>query len=515
MKYLYLFLVSLVPFTSYSQNFDWVKTVGDIRSDFGNRVLTDPQGNIYTFGHAQGTCNFGANTLVSANRFNFIAKYNSNGTNLWAQKIGTFNDVKVTPTGGITLVADNSNSQNVLRLDSLGNTLFSYLIPVNPGNIPVITTVDFDKRGNYIVSGAYNGYSPPLPFFAKFHLNGSVNGGDTAYWNINMLPSDQSTINVSQAIVTPDNGFLVFGQFSNTFTARDIYGDSLVVYASQGVLGTDRLWLKYDSLGYLVWANHASDVNVYSNFQFDSTSNSYYSFYVDGNNNDYATKWDSAGNIVWNKLLYNAGNLPTNFWQPKFKLANDHLYLIGSGVDFTLNTKTSGSLSIRRYDLSGTIMDSLVRPFGFELILGDIGFTGNSIILTGGYDLTVNWGNETLVNNDTIDNFFVAKIALDSLFQSPTIPNGISASNSNLEGLNIFPNPAQDRIEIRFNTVQSDQAQIFITDIIGQMVYSESLSCASGLSSKVINVADLSNGIYSLNVLMSGKLSNKKVVISH
>jgi hypothetical protein len=160
-------------------------------------------------------------------------------------------------------------------------------------------------------------------------------------------------------------------------------------------------------------------------------------------------------------------------------------------------------------------MDSLVRPFGFELILGDIGFTGNSIILTGGYDLTVNWGNETLVNNDTIDNFFVAKIALDSLFQSPTIPNGISASNSNLEGLNIFPNPAQDRIEIRFNTVQSDQAQIFITDIIGQMVYSESLSCASGLSSKVINVADLSNGIYSLNVLMSGKLSNKKVVISH
>ena len=500
MKYLYLFLVSLVSFTTYSQNFDWVKTVGDIKSDFGNRVLTDPQGNIYTFGHAQGTCNFGANTLVSANRFNFVSTYSNGGTNLWAQKLSSYNDVKVTPTGGITIVADYVN-QNILRLDSTGNILFSYLIPVPPSLGATITTVDFDKRGHYIVTGVYNGYNPPLPI-----------GSDTLFWNINMSPSDQSTITVSQAITTPDNGFLVIGQFTNTFTARDIYGDSIVVNASQGVLGTDRLWLKYDSLGYLVWANHANDANIYSNFQYDSISNSYFSFSVDGNNNDYATKWDSAGNITWNKIIYSAGNLPSIFWQPKFKLANDHLYLIGGGVDFTLNTKTSGSLSIRRYDLNGTLVDSLVRPLGFELILGDIGFTRNSIILTGGYDLTVNWGNEILVNNDTIDNIFVAKIGLDSLLPSTTISNGIASPNSNISGLSIFPNPTQDKIQIQFNALESEQAQILMTDMLGQAVYSELFSCVSGITAKTFSMADLHNGMYLLSVIVNGQSFTRKVV---
>jgi hypothetical protein len=170
MKSIYVLLYFLLPLSLFSQSFNWMQTVGDIKSDFGDHVATDKYGNVFVTGHAQGTCNFGARTIASATQFNFIAKYDSNGTNLWVQQIAAFSYMGVDTSGGIIMVI-NGGGTNILRIDRSGNTAFSYSIPVQGG--VNFTGLDIDRVGNYIVSGTYPSYNNQS-FYGKFKEHGAV-----------------------------------------------------------------------------------------------------------------------------------------------------------------------------------------------------------------------------------------------------------------------------------------------------------------------------------------------------
>ncbi|MGB3947616.1 MAG: SBBP repeat-containing protein [Bacteroidia bacterium] len=71
-------------------NFIWAKKAGGTNYDYANGIATDKNGNIYLTGLFIGTATFGTLSITSTtNDYDvFIAKYDSNGNALWVQKGG-------------------------------------------------------------------------------------------------------------------------------------------------------------------------------------------------------------------------------------------------------------------------------------------------------------------------------------------------------------------------------------------------------------------------------------------
>src|SRR6476620_1190373 len=74
---------------SYSQSFQWAAGAGGINEDKGLGIATDNSGNVYVTGFIRNTATFGTISLTSSGVEDiFLAKYDSNGNVLWAQRFG-------------------------------------------------------------------------------------------------------------------------------------------------------------------------------------------------------------------------------------------------------------------------------------------------------------------------------------------------------------------------------------------------------------------------------------------
>lgn len=82
------------------------------------------------------------------------------------------------------------------------------------------------------------------------------------------------------------------------------------------------------------------------------------------------------------------------------------------------------------------------------------------------------------------------------------------------QNFNFFPNPAKDNLNIYYYSegLESNM-NITITDVIGNIVVKEQQSLNEGENNLQINVSELSNGIYFLNVDSKGFSQKKKIVI--
>ena len=81
--------------------------------------------------------------------------------------------------------------------------------------------------------------------------------------------------------------------------------------------------------------------------------------------------------------------------------------------------------------------------------------------------------------------------------------NNILSDNSTLE---IYPVPAKDKVFIRINNnLQIDNLNVSIYNTLGQEVYAEKINLNNGVNTHGINISDLDNGVYYIN-LQSGSL---------
>ena len=86
-----------------------------------------------------------------------------------------------------------------------------------------------------------------------------------------------------------------------------------------------------------------------------------------------------------------------------------------------------------------------------------------------------------------------------------------SHENVELSMVEVFPNPAKDRINIRFAEAQPRDVMIRMYDMTGMLVYS--VSCRA--QSFSIPIQGLSHGIYMLEVFFDGKIQTKKLMINN
>ena len=84
-----------------------------------------------------------------------------------------------------------------------------------------------------------------------------------------------------------------------------------------------------------------------------------------------------------------------------------------------------------------------------------------------------------------------------------------------LEQLNISPIPAVNNLNVQFTTGENYDYNYSLTNMVGAVVYSNSISSVKGDNSINVDVSSLTNGIYFLNIRRGDANLTKKIIVSH
>jgi hypothetical protein len=145
-------------------------------------------------------------------------------------------------------------------------------------------------------------------------------------------------------------------------------------------------------------------------------------------------------------------------------------------------------------------------PFGFPYALGTYG------AITG-----------TTVAGQDFDNYYyffydwqVSTPVSECVSERVPVNVSILVGVNDIEGLNdfsLFPNPANDIVNVAFNGNFEGAAQVNLLDAQGRMVSSNLINNAKGKQNIAFNVSNLASGVYHVQVIANNKTANASVVI--
>ncbi|MCB9178022.1 MAG: T9SS type A sorting domain-containing protein [Flavobacteriales bacterium] len=82
-------------------------------------------------------------------------------------------------------------------------------------------------------------------------------------------------------------------------------------------------------------------------------------------------------------------------------------------------------------------------------------------------------------------------------------------------GLAIFPNPTEGRVNLNLDLPAASQANITVTNVLGAVVFQGTRSFGAGAQTTVLDLTDLAQGTYTLNILADGMTATRQVIIAH
>ena len=176
-----------------------------------------------------------------------------------------------------------------------------------------------------------------------------------------------------------------------------------------------------------------------------------------------------------------------------------------AGNDLFITTPVPPSINIQ-----GTA--SNYRAFGWDSN-GD-GYFTNSQTLTPTYF----FGTTDTLYGNTID------IKLVALPISPCFGNvsstmqvfffGVGMKESGIDHLRVFPNPANDYLNITFNLNQMQSVKLEFVSIKGDIVFTESTNSFKGMFEKRLDLKSFNKGVYTLRITTDKGTSTSKVVVN-
>ncbi len=90
---------------------------------------------------------------------------------------------------------------------------------------------------------------------------------------------------------------------------------------------------------------------------------------------------------------------------------------------------------------------------------------------------------------------------------------GIETNNSYLAGINVFPNPNSGKIFLTTESYENSTIQLFVMDLLGQVIIEKEISFVAGFNSKEILLDNISNGIYIIKLQKDEGSVSKKIII--
>ncbi|MEN9640460.1 MAG: hypothetical protein RLZZ262_2329 [Bacteroidota bacterium] len=91
---------------------------------------------------------------------------------------------------------------------------------------------------------------------------------------------------------------------------------------------------------------------------------------------------------------------------------------------------------------------------------------------------------------------------------------GINEFINNEQAISFYPNPANEKFNVRFNSSMEGTAQVTVTDITGKVVNTATLSNIN-FSTFELNTAAYESGFYTITIENNGQLFTNRFAVSH
>jgi hypothetical protein len=97
---------------------------------------------------------------------------------------------------------------------------------------------------------------------------------------------------------------------------------------------------------------------------------------------------------------------------------------------------------------------------------------------------------------------------------SPISSVGVSDIDTDQFGLSVYPNPANDEVNVAFSLSNEALVSVTVTDLAGKVIYSsKGENNVAGAHSIKINSSNFSDGVYMVNFKANNEVSTQKIVI--
>lgn len=90
---------------------------------------------------------------------------------------------------------------------------------------------------------------------------------------------------------------------------------------------------------------------------------------------------------------------------------------------------------------------------------------------------------------------------------------GLNENNSPVQGLSIYPNPIQDKINVSFNIQNEKTVALKVTDIDGKLIHTQNFEQISGSINQSIDATKFPKGIYFVTISNESISETRKIVI--
>ena len=163
-------------------------------------------------------------------------------------------------------------------------------------------------------------------------------------------------------------------------------------------------------------------------------------------------------------------------------------------------------------------------PFDYDIRLYNSSLTQLSISQLGGTS------TETIIRNvTTAATYYIRVYGYNSYFSTTSCYNlrvnvgSINFRNANeiteeiatpiVNDFNLYPNPAQNEVNVAFNSPQSETVTVRIFDMVGKVVRTTEVGVNTGDNKFSFDLADLTKGIYFIELNSSSERLVKKLIL--
>jgi hypothetical protein len=87
------------------------------------------------------------------------------------------------------------------------------------------------------------------------------------------------------------------------------------------------------------------------------------------------------------------------------------------------------------------------------------------------------------------------------------------SENEDLTGIQMFPNPANDVLTVKFNSNEANDIRISIVSMDGKLVYTQNAKSFSGQFASRISLDGLTTGLYAVQVMSNNATYSEKIAV--
>jgi hypothetical protein len=465
----------------------WIRTAGGVLGDYAHAMACDGTSAVYVAGEIEGAGDVitfpGSSTTLTTVGDNdiFLAKYDLNGTLMWAKSEGTYKSEKAL---GVTY----DGSGNVYICGYFTDTVKFGSTVMPGGGYHDMFVAKYNSSGalQWAKTAGGAGREEALSikcnaageiYVCGMYSDGAVFGGTTL-----------------TTPVTPT------GHYLNGFLAK---------YASDGTMQ----WVKtnggdYDDVDWSLTLDNAGKVYVAGEFNAYATFGTY-ALTTTGNADAFVAAYDASGNELWAK---GAGGILSDRARG---IGSDGTNLFitgqfGSTATFGTTTQTaadSSDIFIAGLNNSGTFLWSkavggtadVYEPLGYE--------SGNAVCADGPNNIYV---TGALLNGGTFGVFSFTDYSRTDMFVAKlNMLVGIEEAQP-LNSLNVYPNPGTGNFTIDLGDIKEEKTQVTVYNYLGAVVEMTANPASSYLN---VDLSTQKKGIYSVEIRTAGKVYREKIIL--